>query len=358
MIDPADEKKLSRQALSGETTGLSREPGKMRIKGEYGMSNKITKIAGICILPFLVFFVFFFLADGFGFHTIPIIISQSMIPTTLGLAMACVMPAGLMDFSPGARMIFGAICGGMLGNAWGIPGLLIGAFAGAMAGGIVIALLYRFLRIPSMVVSLGVVLVLEAFGDRFASAIVGSATINIPGSLSALAAYPRNVIFTVIAALIFYYVSYKTKLGCLINATGNDEAMLKSMGVDVDSVKFKAFTISGIFCFFAAVLQICYSGTVTSMTSMSTMSMVFKPMMGVLIAMELVKIFDCMPLMIFIGEVVIQTVFNGFIAMGWTDNIQNIILGVFLILVLGISENMENINEWRRKRAVRRSAGA
>ena len=322
------------------------------------MSSRITKIAGICILPFLVFFVFFFLADGFGFHTVPIIISQSMIPTTLGLAMACVMPAGLMDFSPGARMIFGALCGGMLGNAWGIPGLLIGSFAGAMVGGIVIALLYRFLRIPSMVVSLGVVLVLEAFGDRFASWVSGSATIIIPGSLSSIGAYPKNVVVCLIASLLFYYISYKTKLGCLISAVGNDEAMLKNMGTDVDSVKFKAFAVSGIFCFFAAVLQICYSGTVTSMTSMSTMSMVFKPMMGVLIAMELIKIFDCMPLMIFVGEVVIQTVFNGFIAMGWTDNIQNIILGLFLIIVLGVSENMENINEWRRKRGVRRNAGA
>ena len=322
------------------------------------MNKKVTKILGICILPFLVFFVFFILADGFGFHTLPIIISQSMIPTTLGLAMACVMPAGLMDFSPGARMIFGAICGGLLGNVWGVPGLIIGAFLGAMVGGIIIALLYRYLKIPSMVVSLGVVLVLEAFGDRFATIVGGSSTINIPNNLSAIGAYPKNIIVCLIGCLIFYYVSYKTKLGCLISAVGNDEAMLKSMGTDVDSVKFKAFAISGIFCFFAAVLQICYSGTVTAMTSMATMSMVFKPMMGVLIAMELIKIFDCMPLMIFIGEVVIQTVFNGFIAMGWTDNIQNIVLGVFLIIVLGVSDNMENINEWRRKRAVRRSANA
>ena len=320
------------------------------------MQNKVTKIIGILILPFLVFFVFFFLAEGFGFHTIPIIISQSMIPTVLGLAMACVMPAGLMDFSPGARMIFGALCGGMLGNLWGIPGLLLGSFVGAMAGGIIIAILYRYLKIPSMVVSLGLVLVLEAFGDRFATMVGGSATVNIPSSLSVIGVYPKNVIICLIAGLIFFYVSYKTKLGCLITAVGNDEAMLKSMGVDVDSVKFKAFAISGIFCFFAAVLQICYSGTVTAMTSMATMSMVFKPMMGVLIAMELIKIWDCMPLMILIGEVVIQTVFNGFIAMGWTDNIQNIVLGVFLIVVLGVSENMERINEWRRKRAVRRSA--
>jgi ribose transport system permease protein len=322
------------------------------------MSNRLTKIIGICVLPFLVFFAFFFLADGFGFHTIPIILSQTMIPTTLGLCMACIMPAGLMDFSPGARMIFGAICGGLLGNAWGIPGLFLGAFVGAMLGGIIIALLYRYLRIPSMVVSLGVVLVMEAASDRFCTLIVNSATVKIPNEIAALANYPKNIIFTLVACLIFYYISYKTKLGCLIQAVGNDEAMLKSMGVDVDSVKFKAFTLSGIFCFIAAILQICYSGTVQAVTSMGTMTMVFKPMMGVLIAMQLVKIYDNMPLMIFIGELVIQTVFNGFIAMGWTDNIQNIVLGIFLIVVLGVSENMGKIAEANRKKKVRKEAAA
>lgn len=320
------------------------------------MDKRVTKIIGICILPFLVFFVFFFLADGFGFHTIPIILSQSMIPTTLGLAMACIMPAGLMDFSPGARMIFGAIVGGLMGQHMGIPGLVIGSFIGAMAGGIVIALLYRYLRIPSMVVSLGVVLVMEALSDRVGNIFGGSATIKISSEIAGFANYPKNIIFVVAACLIFYYISYKTKLGCLIQATGNDEAMLKSMGVNVESVKFKAFALSGIFCFVAAMLQICYSGTVQALTNMSTMSMVFKPMMGVLIAMQLVKICDNMPLMIFIGELVIQTVFNGFIAMGWTDNIQNIVLGAFLILVLGISENMERIAESGRKKKVRKEA--
>lgn len=320
------------------------------------MDKRVTKIIGICILPFLIFFVFFFLADGFGFHTIPIILSQSMIPTTLGLAMACIMPAGLMDFSPGARMLFGAIAGGLMGQHMGVLGLVIGSFIGAMAGGVVIALLYRYLRIPSMVVSLGVVLIMEALSDRVGTIFGGSATVKIPSEIASFANYPKNIIFVVSACLIFYYISYKTKLGCLIQATGNDEAMLKSMGVNVESVKFKAFVLSGIFCFAAAMLQICYSGTVQALTNMSTMSMVFKPMMGVLIAMQLVKICDNMPLMIFIGELVIQTVFNGFIAMGWTDNIQNIVLGGFLILVLGISENMGRIAEAGRKKKVRREA--
>jgi ribose transport system permease protein len=320
------------------------------------MNKKLTSIIGLCILPFLVFFVFYFAADGFGFHTIPIIISQCMVPTTLGLAMACVMPAGLMDFSPGARVILGAVVGGILGNAFGIIGLIAGGFIGAMAGGILIALLYRYLRIPSMVVSLGVVLVLEAFTERFAMTVGGASIVKIPDNLIRLASYPNNIILTCIACVLFYYVLYKTKLGCQIHAVGNDEALLKNMGVNVESVKFKAFTISGIFCFFAAIMQICYAGSVQSVVNMGTMTMVFKPMMGVLIALQLVKLYQNMPLMIFIGEVVIQTVFNGFIALGLSDSIQNIILGIFLLGVMGVSENSSRMTELMRRRRVKREA--
>lgn len=243
-----------------------------------------------------------------------------------------------------------------MGQKMGIAGLVIGAFIGAMVGGVIIAVLYRYMKIPSMVVSLGIVLVMEALSDRVGNLLGGSATVKISNELAGFANYPKNIIFVVAACVIFYYINYMTKLGCLIQATGNDEAMLKSMGVNVESVKFKAFVLSGIFCFVAAILQICYSGTVQALTNMSTMSMVFKPMMGVLIAMQLIKIYDNMPLMIFVGELVIQTVFNGFIAMGWTDNIQNIVLGIFLILVLGVSENMGRIKESGRKKKVRREA--
>lgn len=322
------------------------------------MNKKTAAVAGVCVLPVILFAAFYFLADGFGFHTIPIILSQSMMPAALGLAMACVMPAGLMDFSTGSRLVMSAIIAGLMGSRFGIPGLLAGAFLGAMLGSGAMAVLYRYLKIPSIVVSIGAVLVFEAVTDRIALRFGGSSTVQIPTALTQFANYPKNIIVVVIACLLFYYFFYSTKLGCLVNATGNDEAMLKNMGVDVAKVKFKAFVLSGVFCFFAAIMQICYSGTVQAITNMGTMTMVFKPMMGVLIALQLVKIFDNMPLMILVGEIVIQLVFNGFITMGWSDNIQNIILGVFLILVMGISGNANKITEMLRKRKLRVPAKA
>ena len=166
-----------------------------------------------------------------------------------------------------------------------------------------------------------------------------------------------NLIFVAAAGIIYYVIQYKTSLGCQIMACGNDEVMLKNMGVNTDRLKFIAFAMSGIFCAFGAIVQSCYSGQVTVAIGMVSMSMVFEPMMGVLIGIQLLKLVDNMPLMIFIGELTISIIFNGFIALGFTENIQNIILGVFLLVVLGFSGNAENIAEYRRKCAVRRQAG-
>jgi ribose transport system permease protein len=57
-----------------------------------------------------------------------------------------------------------------------------------------------------------------------------------------------------------------------------------------------------------------------------------------------------------VGELVIQTVFNGFIALGLTDSIQNIILGFFLLVVMGVSENSSRVTEMMRRNKVRKQA--
>lgn len=320
------------------------------------MQKRIMSIFGIFALPALMFFIFYFLSNGFGFHSIRVILSQCMIPVTMGLAMAMVMQAGLMDFSPGARVVLGAALGAVFADKFGMAGLIIGCFIGAMIGGVIIALLYRYLRIPSMVVSLGVVLVLEVVSYKISEMGGSAGALKVTNELSKAGSYPNNIIISAIACVVFYIIMYKTKLGCLIKAVGNDEVMVKSMGVNTDHVKFKAFVISGVFCIFGAVLQICYAGTVTLQTGMVTMNMVFKPMMGVMIGLQLIRLFDNMPLMIFIGELTIAIIFNGFISLGLTDNIQNIILGAFLLIVMGISQNNGRFADIRRRRMVKKQS--
>lgn len=305
------------------------------------MKKKIINIISIFVIPIALFLLFMIIAKGFGLHSAPIIISQSMIPLVIGLAMATLMGVGLLDFSPGARVVFAAILGGWLSQSFGAAGLIIGCLIGGIFGGLVIGFLYTLLKIPSMVISLGVVLIFEIFGAKLAGS---SGMLKITNELSQIGSFPYNILFALLAGTIFYYIYYMTKTGCEIQSVGNDEKLALSLGVKANRVKFYAFLISGIFCGIGAIMQMSYAATISVQISMSTLSMVFKPMMGVLIGLQLVRYVNNLPLLIFIGEITIAIIFNGFIALGLTATIQNIVLGVFLLSVMAISENSNRLN--------------
>jgi ribose transport system permease protein len=277
-----------------------------------------------------------------------------MIPTIIGLGMALMLQCGLMDFTIGCRLIFAAVMGGVFTTFGGLAGFIAGCIVGSVLIALVTALLYRFLKIPSMVVSLGFILVGEVMNYRLAETIGSSAGVMYSDNIAALFTYPYNIIWIAVACVIFYFLVYHTKIGFHISAIGSDEVLASSIGVSPANVKTKAFLLSAVFVAIAAFLQVGVSSIVTIQLNMSTINVIFKPMMGVMIGMTLVSLWNNFPVMIVLGEICIAIIFNGMIAMGMSDSFQNIVLGLFLFAVLGISGNSAKIKEAMRKRKVRK----
>ena len=304
------------------------------------MLKKTSKILKLLLLPIGIFLIFNFITPGFGVHTIPVIISQSITQVVIGFGLSLLMNADMMDFSMGARTIFAAIVGGMLSQFMGIPGLLIGCFIGGMFGAFMMAVIYRYLKIPVMVVSLGIVMIYEVLGAKLTGS---SGYLRISSDVYAIGSYPNNIIILVLSGILCYMLFYKMKIGSHITAVGNDEKMCKNVGVNADRVKFIAILLTGVFCAISALLTICYSGAITASTGMGTMSIIFKPIMCVIIGRQMRKSLDNMPLLIFIGGLSISIIFNGFIALGLPGALQNVVLGLFLIVILGYSGNSQKI---------------
>lgn len=303
----------------------------------------------LLILPVGLFIFFSLIAGGFGLHSLPIILSQSMLPVVIGLGLCVLMNAGLMDFSMGARSVFGATIGGVFSQGYGVVGLLLGCFLGAMFAAVIMAVIYRLFRIPAMVISIGILLVYEVLAAK----LVGSSGyIRIDKSLFVIGSYPYNVIITLAAGVLFYVLSYRMRIGCYITAVGNDEKMCKNVGINADKVKFVAIILTGVFCSFSSLLMLCYSGSVTASTDMGTMNLVFKPIMCVILARHLRKYVDCMPFLILIGGLCITIIFNGFIALGFGEALQDIILGLFMIGVLGSTALSEQLQRWKRHKQI------
>lgn len=306
--------------------------------------NKAIKVIGAVSMPVILYIVFTFAAQGFGGHSISVVLSQTMIPLITGFGMAMTMIAGLIDFSPGVRILFAAMAGALLELQFGIPGLIVGCIGGGLLGGVVIAVLYRVLKIPSMVLSLGILMIFEVITAKMAGSL---GMVKISNYAASIGSYPYNLLFAAGALVLFYLIYYKMKIGSHVRAVGNDELMAAEMGINVAGTKFNAYILSGLFCGIAAILQICYSGIISAQIGMSTLELVFKPMMGVMIAMELLKLIDNFAVLILVGELTISILFNGFIAMGLSDTVQNIFLGAFLLLVMAISSNRAYLAEKR-----------
>jgi ribose transport system permease protein len=127
------------------------------------------------------------------------------------------------------------------------------------------------------------------------------------------------------------------------------------MGINTERVKFIGFVISGFFCGIAGILIVSYSASISAQIGMVTMSMIFKPIIGVLIGMQLIKLVDNLAFAILIGELSISIIFNGFIALGLTDTVQNIVLGIFLIVVMAISANARDTENHLPKYTVKKA---
>lgn len=311
------------------------------------MKNKVIKIAGVFAVPVILFLIFTIAAPGFGLNSMQVIVSQSVIPIIMGYSMAFGMAAGLFDLSTGPRVILAASIGGFLSAYMGIAGLIIGSLIGGIVVGVGMGIAFNKLRIPSMVLSLGALMLLEIFAYAFLGR---NAFLQITPQLAILGKTPYNIIICGIMAVIFYILYYRTKFSYQVRIIGNNELLAKNMGINPKKINFWCWTIGGIFVGVVGILQISYSNSVSGALDMSSLSMVFKPMMGVMVGMELLALIDNLALNIVIGELCISIIFTGLIALGLPATMQDVVLGLFMIVVMAVSANRGTIRVFKHKK--------
>ena len=283
----------------------------------------------------------------------------SVVPTITAYGVAFGFVSGIMDFSVGSRMILSGMCAALAGHYFGFAGMLVAAILSSMILSLIVGGLYALLRIPSIVVSLGALMVFEIAGMKLSSTLGKTAPsiatgqyIKTPASLTFIGATPWNFIILLISALLFSLCYYRTRSANQAKMVGSDEIIARNIGLKPMKVKFITFVVGGIFLGIAAMVSACYSSAVGYKTEMASMSMVFKPLMAVIIGMSLER-FVKMPIGIFIGSLCISIIFTGIIALGWPDSLQNVILGIFMLVVLAFPTIQQKIADVKRRKAAR-----
>jgi ribose transport system permease protein len=293
----------------------------------------------ILMLPCAVYALFFILQpQRFGSpQTLYIMFQQAFLPSISAWGLCFVMTLGLYDLSIGAIIIFSAIVGTNLalqiGGVLGYAGLVVGSLFAAVVLELVNATAYTLLKIPSMIITIGLMILYETAANFMGNAV-------LPYELSILGRAPYNMVVGIATLLIAYLLYDRTRIGMHIKAVGGSELIAKNAGVNVRRVKIYGFVLCGVFLGIASFLSVSYGGVIIPSTRMSSISRLFQPLMGYFIAIALKKVCNII-VGVFVGEMVIVMVVTGMVTMGVPTTYQQVVTGLFLLAVVAVAAKVK-----------------
>lgn len=311
--------------------------------------KKALKKAGLTLLlPVIVYGIFLVICfDRFSnLNCVYTIFIQSIVPAITAYAYAFIHISGVFDFTIGARIIISGLVGGIASAQFGMAGLIIGAFAASFAAAALTGALNWICRIPSLILTMALTMIFEILGTNIAGRF---SFVSIDYKYAMFGSAPWIIVVLAVCAVVFYFIFNYTKFSYHMRAVGSNEAVSKNAGINVQLVKFLCFVIGSIFAAVAAIVTISQSGSMGAQTNLGSATLLFRPLMAIIIAVVLQPVCN-MTIGIFVSQFTLNTIFIGLIAAGFPDTFQNIFLGVFLLVVMIFTNNVENVKELLRKR--------
>ena len=308
----------------------------------------------VIMLPVIVYLIFLVICfERFSnWNCIYTIFIQTIIPTITAYAIAYGNICGVFDFTSGSRLVISGVIGGLLAAQYGFAGMILGAIISAIVVGIITGVLNWWLKIPSLVLTMGLAMVFEIVGSKLAG---HYGFVQIDNKYAIFGSSPNIVIIFLLSAVLFYFIFNHTVFSFHMRAVGSNEAVAKNSGIKTDLVKCKSFVYGSVFIGIAAILTLSQSGSVGAQTSLGSVTIMFKPLISVLLALVLQRICD-LTVGIFIAQFTLNIIFIGLIAVGLPDTFQNVVLGFFLLVVMILFENSGRLEELKEKKEARQKA--
>jgi ribose transport system permease protein len=224
----------------------------------FKLNQNVTRKMGIIVSLFLLILIFSILSPNFFSKRNMInILQQTSINGVVALGMTFVIIIGGIDLSVGSivalvgMVMAQNLVGGMNVAVAIILGLVLGLFLGFL-NGIVIAKL----KLQPFLVTLGTMSIYRGLTLIISN---GLPVRNLPKVfshiLNAWNAYiPVPIIILLVLTVVCAYIIRYKKYGQHLFALGGNEEATRLSGINVDYVKILTYSLSGLFCAFAAVI--------------------------------------------------------------------------------------------------------
>ncbi len=265
------------------------------------------------------------------------IFSQSVLSTIIALAIAVPLSGGRWDFATGTIVVLGGIIGCNLAIQWntGVLGLVLITVAVCILLAVLEGLLYIFLRVPTMIVSLGVVMLYEALSGILFNG--GGVQLYVHERFLVLSMEPWCYLVLLAVLAVSYLVLYRTGFGYDTRSLGSNARLAIGNGVNEKRNILLTYVFVGGLLGIAAILN-ASKGNVTPASNLSSTMLMFSSMGPVLVGLFLAN-YSNLPFGVFMGAVGMTAMSYGMVVLGIDGSIQTIVLGVIIVLIMAYTTN-------------------
>lgn len=212
-----------------------------------------------------------------GMSTLRLFVRGLTYVLLLSFGVSINMHTGRFDFSTGAVMLLGGVSGALIayGNGWGPWGMLAISIPTGAAAGCLSGLLYIHLRLPPMIIGLGMTLVLEGLVAIITDGCrpVGFGTdatyyrfsVDIPAMLC------LGSVALLLMILIFHY----TRFGYDYRALQTGQRIAVNTGVKERANALICYALSGALFGAAGAVSLCSTNGITPTIDFSTIASMF-----------------------------------------------------------------------------------
>jgi len=301
-------------------------------------------------LPAVVYLFFLALTaangkTGFGVGSDWLIIWRNTIYSGLiALALSYNLTSGRFDFSIGSILILSTIVGVTIAVQLGlgaVPMLLVCVLIGASLGAIS-GLLYVLLRLPPIVVSIGVAMIYEGAAFLFNGG-SGVRVLKNPGLLI----FARQPDITVLAAAILVILIVLlnfTKFGYDTNSLRSGQAIAVNIGVNEKKNTVICYLIAGALMAVAGVISLSILGSCTPKLGLSSASYMMNAFLPMFIGTYLAR-YSERNIGIMVGSFTQACIISGFAILGLSTSLQSVLNAVIVLAFLVFTSNSYKIAE-------------
>jgi ribose transport system permease protein len=292
-------------------------------------------------IAFAVLFVIFAITlsdDGFlSSNNLTNIIAQTAPISIMAIAVTFVIAAAQIDLSVGSVAGLASVTTAMAIEAWGgIPGVIVGVLTG-LGIGVINGLLVAYFRIPSFLVTLGMLGIASGLAMWITSSapkpILDQTYNDIFGSAE-IFGVPILVLWTLVAVVIGHVILRKRPFGRYVLATGGNEEAARFSGIPTRRIVFTVMVASAVVAGIAGML---YAGRLQS----GRFSWGQGDELSVIAAVVLggTSLFGGRGTVIgaLAGSLLIGMINNGMLILGLEYSQQQIVRGTIIILAVAVA---------------------